>query len=637
MKFFHICSTKNWGEFMKGTVKQSTLARIFSIINVALAIAVLVSSLTLLKMFTNLNHEMKIKDELTSLSQQLTDAFDSQLDYAKLYVQTENPLYLKKYQEIVETKDLKAELVEKLKTYGLTENEEKNLNGALDVAGVIRLSYEKKGIDIIKELSATKSSSGNGELDEQYIRLRKSQASDSVFNQYYEDSRSYVYNYIQEFKKSINSRIDARINKYVFNTYVSIAVVCGSCVLMILMSIFYSVTIRKRIIQPIIEVSKVMQSIANGSLNVRLNIKEDSTEVGTLVASINRTTSLLGDYINDISRMLGAMAGKDYTVKPQYEYIGDFKEIQISFDKIISALEEVFSYIAHTGSEVSSGSEQSAKNAQEIARGATEQSSAVEELSATIEGVSNQIVATAQNAGEALSKAELAEAEITNCNTNMTQMLDAMNDINKSSGEISKIIKTIDDIAFQTNILALNAAVEAARAGAAGKGFAVVADEVRNLASKSAQAAKSTADLIENSLKSVGNGTKIANNTAKALLLAIEQTKQVKEYVNQIAEKTNEQTQSINQVTQGVKQISQVVQSNSALSEEAAATSEELSSQVQVLNSVLSSFKLNSLDNVKPEVTSKLEYSSEDASDDADDASRTDDDKYGQKELVITI
>jgi len=248
--------------------------------------------------------------------------------------------------------------------------------------------------------------------------------------------------------------------------------------------------------------------------------------------------------------------------------------------------------MSQSSEQVSSGSEQVSNGAQALAQGATEQASSIEELSATITEIASNVKLNATSAADASIKVNHVSSELDVSNQNMQDMIAAMSKISDSSSQIGKIIKAIEDIAFQTNILALNAAVEAARAGAAGKGFAVVADEVRNLASKSAEAANNTTALIENSIKEVENGTKIADQTATALKKVVLEATAVSNTVTLISQASNEQANSINQITLGVDQISSVVQTNSATAEESAAASEELSGQAQILKSLVGKFKL---------------------------------------------
>ena len=227
-----------------------------------------------------------------------------------------------------------------------------------------------------------------------------------------------------------------------------------------------------------------------------------------------------------------------------------------------------------------------------LSQGATEQASSVEQLTASIEEVAAQTTLNAQNAQTANDSARQVKENAVQGNEQMQEMLKAMDDINNSSASISKIIKVIDDIAFQTNILALNAAVEAARAGQHGLGFAVVAEEVRTLAAKSAQAAKETTELIEGSIKKVDIGTKIASETASALDKIVKEVAKTASLIETIAVATNEQAAAIEQINQGVMQVSTVVQSNAATSQESAAASEELSSQADQLREIVSTFKV---------------------------------------------
>ena len=274
------------------------------------------------------------------------------------------------------------------------------------------------------------------------------------------------------------------------------------------------------------------------------------------------------------------------------EYPGQLMPVKTNIEYLLQNLNATMSEILNASDQVSAGAEQVSVGSQSLAQGATEQASAVEELAATINEISGQVNETAGNAKEASSKVFQAQNELSISNEQMNDMIVAMDEISQKSGDIGKIIKTIEDIAFQTNILALNAAVEAARAGEAGKGFAVVADEVRNLASKSAEAASNTTLLIEGTIHAVENGTEIAGRTAQAIQAPVESTKSAVQYVDKISTAAERQADEISQVTMGVDQISSVVQTNSATAQESAAASEELSSQAQLMKSLVSQFNL---------------------------------------------
>ncbi|NLK36608.1 MAG: HAMP domain-containing protein [Epulopiscium sp.] len=354
------------------------------------------------------------------------------------------------------------------------------------------------------------------------------------------------------------------------------------------------VVISSGIIRPLKRLSVSANEIADGNLDVEVNVKSVD-EIGQVAQGLTRTVVRLKDYIqyiDEISSVLGEIAEGNIVFELHQDYVGEFSKIKVALQKIQTKFTQTLSEIAAAADQVSAGSNQLAGGAQQLSQGAVQQASSVEELSATIMDISHDIAKNADNAKLAneISLESLQEVEYGN--QQMTYMISAMDEIRNASNQIHNIIKAIDDIAFQTNILALNAAVEAARAGTAGKGFAVVADEVRNLAGKSAEAAKTTTNLIETAITAVENGTKIVDETAKSLGKIVESAKRSTAVINEISDATANQSDSVNQVSTGVSQISDVVQTNSATAEETAAASEELSSQANLLKELIGQFRL---------------------------------------------
>ncbi|MCI8560461.1 MAG: methyl-accepting chemotaxis protein [Dorea sp.] len=371
---------------------------------------------------------------------------------------------------------------------------------------------------------------------------------------------------------------------------ISMAVVI---LIIILIGVYFSFVIIRGIKFPIFEIETAAVKMAQGELDVNISY-ESKDELGTLSNQMRNLIRKLQMIIDDENEFLAKMASGDFNVdsKCEDEYIGGFHPVLISFRGIAQKLNDTMQQISESAEQVAGGSEQVSDGAQALSQGATEQASSVQELAATISDISGKVNENAENAGQASEMANTVVVEMDASNQKMQGMIEAMNEISRCSDEIGKVIKTIEDIAFQTNILALNAAVEAARAGSAGKGFAVVADEVRNLASKSAEASQNTAVLIENTLKAVKNGTTIADETAESLKQAVEGVSEVTGIVGRISEASKDQAAAVSQVTMGIDQISSVVQTNSATAEESAAASQELSSQSRLMKELVGRFKL---------------------------------------------
>lgn len=369
-------------------------------------------------------------------------------------------------------------------------------------------------------------------------------------------------------------------------------VIAAATAVAVLIGIAMAAYITKMIVSGVGQAERAAVNMSKGNFDNEITYDSED-EVGVLCKSIKNFSDGSKLIIDDISYVTGELSDGNFTVKSRCEnaYVGAFSAILSSFNSLIDKLNEIIGRINESADQVSSGSDQVSGGAQALSQGATEQASSVEELAATIHIISEQINENAANAHEANDRTNVAVSEMGSANDKMKELVGAMDEISASSDETQKIIKTIEDIAFQTNILALNAAVEAARAGAAGKGFAVVADEVRNLAGKSAEAAKNTTSLIENTVAAINKGNSLVTEVADKMSNAMEASNVVVDLNMKISEASKQSADSVTQVTVGIEQISSVVQTNSATAEESAAASEELSGQANMLKEMVSDFK----------------------------------------------
>jgi len=384
------------------------------------------------------------------------------------------------------------------------------------------------------------------------------------------------------------------------NTVIMIGIICGvACIVIVFIFNVMAVS------RPLKKIGAFADRIKTGDIGVSSKNASDSKiavrssdEVGRLARALELAYLQLQGYVGEIQTRMNGLADGDLATESTYAFDGDFILIKDSINDHIRNLNNTMAEINGSSSQVSTGSKQIADGAQSLAQGSTEQAASVQQLSASIGEIAQKTKDNAEMAERAASLANSIMQNAEKGSRQMDEMTVAVKEINQASQSISKVIKVIDDIAFQTNILALNAAVEAARAGQHGKGFAVVAEEVRNLAAKSAEAAKDTGGLIANSMEKAELGARIAEDTAVSLSEIVSGIGESTALVNDIARSSEEQSQGIAQINSGIDQVAQVVQQNSATAEQSAAASEEMSGQSTMLQQLISQFKLSEKDNI---------------------------------------
>lgn len=557
------------------SMKQSKLSFIISGVSMLCVLGILVLALVYISFS---GKEQKAKDERFDLSynaNRFMNGSSTLTNAVRAYAATGDEQYYEDYMNELDVDKNRDIGLANLREIGITDEEE---------ALIAQMSALSNELVPLEKAAMASVQGGNLTLAIQTVNGEK-----------YSNSIAKIQQLKAEFLEMLDTRAiqtERSAEKKCKIVEIFLVILVG---ITVLLQISNFLIIRKRIIRPLICIKDEMVQIAEGNLSSEFALVPDESEIGQLTDAILNTKKELKRYIGDISSMLFQLAERNLDLSSSIEYIGDFKPIQDSLEKIIASFNEAFAHFHAAADQMSSSSEQVSSGAQGLAQGATEQASTLEELSASISQISGQVNNNAESASRASQQVREVGADMETSNQKMQQLTQAMGEISNSSQEIGKIIKTIEDIAFQTNILALNAAVEAARAGTAGKGFAVVADEVRSLAGRSAEASKSTSELIKHSLQAVENGARIADETAQALMGAVSGAREASAIVERISEASSRQADAIGQVTVGIDQIAGVVQTNSATSEESAAASQELSNQAQMLKKLVGRFRIKNI------------------------------------------
>ncbi len=557
---------------MKRAMKQSTLILVLNGISILALLFLVVSLFSYSGVSKQLNDASEERFELTYNANRFMDGSAYLTNEVRAFAATGGQEHYDNYwREVNELKN-RDKGVAALQEIGITEQEQEMID---------RMSSLSNELVPLEDEAMKEVQAGEREKAIEYVYGTEYSASIAKINELKEAFLSALDTRSLEQLQALEKRED----------YIEMTMICALVMVGIITVLNMAVT-RIQIMRPVLAVKNQIGEISRGNLSAKFSLESNTSEIGMLVESIHETRRELKKYIQDIDYTLAQMAQGNMNLTLGNDYLGEFAPIQAAMGQILDALNTALSRIHVTAQQVSEESVQMATDAQTLSSGSVEQAAAVQELSASIQDISRQVDRTSEDAGDARTASEEAAMQLEICDRKMEALTAAMEDISKSSRQIGGIIKTMEDIAFQTKILSLNASVEAARAGEAGRSFSVVADEVQTLANKSSASAHNITQLIENSMQLVAYGASLSSDTTEALAAVISSARKSTEIVERIAGSAVEQSQSLKQLTLGMEQISEVVQTNAATAEKSAASARELSGQAEELKVAVQRFRL---------------------------------------------
>ena len=557
---------------MKKAINQSALTTILNVGSICALLFMLVLLVTYSDVSRQLERANEDRFELTYNANRFMNGSAYLTNEVRAYASTGNQEHYDNYWNEVNTLKNRDIGVAAMQEIGITNEEQKMIDDMYGLSNQL-VPLEEQAM---KQVQA-------GE---------QSAAVDYVYGEEYKDSITKINALKEQFLATLDERTLQEVDALTHSSSMIQFLMVIALAMVGTLQLISMWVIRRKILRPVIAVRDQMGEISQGNLSAEFGFRSDTSEIGMLVASIHETKGELRKYISDIDNKLSEMAQGNMNLSIHSSYRGEFLPIQDAMRQILDGLNDALSRIHQTAGKVSDRSERMAVSAQTLSDGAVQQAAAVEELSAGIQDISGQVKRTSKDADNARKSAVETESQLAVCSQKMDALSSAIADISESSDQISGIIKTIEDISFQTNILALNASVEAARVGAAGKGFAVVANEVQQLAAKSAESAKNITDLIVNSVRLVQYGTSLSGETMTALTNVVSSSRQSAELVEHIADSAKQQAESLSQLTEGMENISAVVQTNANTAEESASSAQELRHHAERLQAAVRHFQL---------------------------------------------